>query len=175
VLNAVVHPAVRKAMFAQVLWAYLRRDRAVVLDVPLLFESALDVFCGTVLVVGVRDPEVQLQRLLARDRAQGGTLTELEARERLASQGDVRGKVARVGVRGRGWGETVWNDGGREDLRREVHRVMGQVEAASPRWWSLLCWACPPLALVMALRAWMWGREARRRFEEMERREKAKL
>ena len=69
VLNSIVHPAVRWAMARGVFWAWARGERAVVLDVPLLFESRLDAFCGAVVVVGVRDSEVQLRRLLERDEA----------------------------------------------------------------------------------------------------------
>ena len=165
VLNSIVHPAVRRAMALAMLRHYGAGQRAVVLDVPLLFESGLDVFCGVVVVVGVRDPAVQLGRLLARDREKGGSLTEREARERVESQGGVEGKVERVRARGEGWGEVVWNDGGREALRGELDRVMRGVKAGSPDWWGTLLWLCPPLAATVA--AWgLWnGVRARRAYE----------
>ncbi|KAK4149210.1 dephospho-CoA kinase, partial [Chaetomidium leptoderma] len=91
VLNGIVHPAVRRAMFSAVMGRYLRGERAVVLDVPLLFESRLDRFCGTVLVVAVRDPAVQMERLRKRDPH----LSVEDAENRVRSQGDVREKARR--------------------------------------------------------------------------------
>jgi dephospho-CoA kinase len=78
-LNSIVHPAVRKEMYRQMVWAYLRGNWAVVLDVPLLFESGWERYCGTILVVGVSDPAIQIQRLRDRD----SHLTEEDARNRV--------------------------------------------------------------------------------------------
>ncbi len=70
-----------------------------VLDVPLLYESGLERFCGAVMVVGVREPKVQMERLMARD----AHLSEEDAENRVRSQGDVRDKARRAGGgRGRG-------------------------------------------------------------------------
>ncbi|MCJ1419445.1 hypothetical protein MMC32_005800 [Xylographa parallela] len=165
VLNSIVHPAVRRAMAAAVLRAYLARHWAVVLDVPLLFESGLDIFCGTVLVVGVREPRVQMQRLRARDPH----LSEREAGERVQSQGGVEGKVRRVRERGEGWGAVVWNDGGKGELKEGVAGVMGGVEAGSPRWWGLVLLGAPWLAVGVGAWCVVWGWWARRRWERKER------
>src|SRR5689334_18929932 len=99
-------------MFKAVVRAYFGGHRAVVLDVPLLFESALDRVCGMVVVVAVRDPEVQMRRLRAGDPH----LSEEDARNRVKSQGDGRDKARRCERRGKGRGVVVWNDGGREEL-----------------------------------------------------------
>ncbi|KAA6409031.1 MAG: dephospho- kinase [Lasallia pustulata] len=170
VLNGIVHPAVRWAMAREVLGYWARGWWAVVLDIPLLFESGLDVWCGVVIVVAVRDPEVQMRRLRERDRGLSGE----EARGRVESQWDVRDKARRAGERGRGRGVVVWNDGGREELEREVKRVMEGVRTGSPWWWGWLLWVVPVLGAVGVwglVRNW-W---ARRRWEEGKKREKAKL
>lgn len=147
VLNSIVHPAVRREMFFAVLKSYLLGRRAVVLDVPLLFESGLDRFCGTVLVVAVRDPEVQMERLMKRDQF----LTREDAENRVRSQGDVREKARRCESRGgKGLGVVVWNDGGREELEKEIGRVVKVIEEYSPRWWSWILWAFPPAAVAVA-------------------------
>lgn len=171
VLNGIVHPAVRRAMARAVLSAYVKGCRAVVLDVPLLFESRLDRFVGTVLVVAVRDPKVQMERLRRRDPH----LSEEDAENRVRSQGDVREKARRCEGRGLGRGVVVWNDGGREELEGEVRRVMAEVERCSPRWWSWLLWVCPPVAALLA--AWGFWRNVRinRAWEEQELRERSKL
>lgn len=100
VLNRIVHPAVRRLMLLAVLHAYVHGHWAVVLDVPLLFESGLDLFCGIVVVVGVREKETQVQRILKRDKELGGEMSEGQAWDRVSSQGDVAGKVERVRARG---------------------------------------------------------------------------
>lgn len=171
VLNAIVHPAVRRAAFKELAWAYLRGHWAVVWDVPLLFEVGTDRLCGTVLVVGVRDPAVQMARLRSRDPH----LSAEEAENRVRSQMDVRGKARRAEARGEGRGVVVWNDGAPEDLRREVERVMREVRAGSPAWWTTLCWVCPPVAVGAAVWGLVVNWRGARRWEEMEAREKAKL
>ncbi|MCJ1401809.1 hypothetical protein MMC11_005026 [Xylographa trunciseda] len=165
VLNSIVHPAVRRAMALAVLKAYLAGRWAVVLDVPLLFESGLDVYCGVVVVVGVKDAHVQMQRLRARDPH----LSEKEAGERVHSQGDVEGKVGRARERGAGWGEVVWNDGGREELRGEVARVMRRVKGGSPRWWGWVLLGAPWLAVGVGAWCMIKGWWARRRWERKDR------
>ncbi|KAF2803173.1 dephospho-CoA kinase [Mytilinidion resinicola] len=171
VLNGIVHPAVRREMYKQMVWAYLRGSWAVVLDVPLLFESGWERYCGNILVVGVRDPGVQIQRLRDRD----AHLNEEDARNRVLSQGDVAEKAARVMRRGKGAGAVVWNDRGKEDLERDVARVMEEVRRGSPAWWSTLLWVCPPLAAVVGVVSWWRMRRVQLQWEEEKKREKAKL
>lgn len=50
-LNAIVHPAVRRAMVWAVLKHWMRGERLCVVDVPLLVESNLYPFVGKVVVV----------------------------------------------------------------------------------------------------------------------------
>ncbi|KAF2448910.1 dephospho-CoA kinase [Karstenula rhodostoma CBS 690.94] len=170
-LNSIVHPAVRKEMYKQMVFAHLRGNWAVVLDVPLLFESGWERYCGTILVVGVSDPQIQIQRLRARD----AHLTEEDARNRVSSQGDIREKAERCLRRGEGRGVVVWNDGGREELEKEVRRVMGEIREKSPAWWSFLLWACPPAAALAAGVSWYRMRGVQLAWEAEKRREKAKL
>jgi dephospho-CoA kinase len=169
VLNGIVHPAVRKAMLRAVAAAYLIGHWAVVLDVPLLFESGLDVLCGSVIVVGVTDPKVQMARLRARDPHLG----EAEARDRVSSQDDVRVKARRCELRPSG--VVVWNDRGKDELKREVDRAVQSLSTSSPHWWNRVLWICPPLAAVVA--AWTYWRnlEANRSWKRVELQEKAKL
>jgi dephospho-CoA kinase len=85
-------------MYKAVLYYYLKGYWAVVLDIPLLFESGLDLICGVVMVVAVSDPEIQTKRLRERD----AHLTAEDARSRVLSQGDVREKARRAEMRGEG-------------------------------------------------------------------------
>lgn len=186
VLNGIVHPAVRWEMYKSLLWYYVTGHWAVVLDIPLLFESGLDLLCAVVLVVGVRDGEVQVQRLLKRD----SEMTREEAEGRVASQMPMREKVGRCEVRNqplfsflgghadKGRGYVVWNDGDKEDLRHEVERVMARVRQRSPGWWSWVCLLVPPVGVVAGawqmLRNWIDRRRWERR-QQGGKSERAKL
>ncbi|KAI9892515.1 MAG: hypothetical protein M1814_001472 [Vezdaea aestivalis] len=164
VLNGIVHPAVRRLMGWRVLRSYLRGEQVVVVDVPLLFEAGLDVWAGEVVVVAVRR-ETQVRRLVDRD---GGG--EEDAWRRVGSQMGVLEKVGRTRERR---GGVVQNDGGREELKEEVKRVLGDMgwdrERRGWGWgvrvWGWACWACPPLMVGVA--GWcVWkGWRARRRWD----------
>ncbi len=172
VLNGIVHPLVRLAMARAILYYNIRNYWAVVLDVPLLYESGLDIFCRVVVMVAVSDPEVQMRRLRERDKG----LSEQEARDRVGSQMGVKEKVGRTRARGRGRGKVVWNDGDKGVLEGEVARVMGEVEREGRRGWlGVLVWGNPVVAVFAGV--WnMWvGWRARKKWEAERAREKAKL
>lgn len=81
-LNKLTHPWIIARMFWQVfkfricLWR-----RRVILDIPLLFETRLNLFCGPVVVVYVND-DLQFSRLRSRDR----TCSEQTLRSMINSQ-----------------------------------------------------------------------------------------
>lgn len=190
-LNSIVHPAVRWGMYRKLASAYLSGARAVVLDVPLLFESGLDSLCGVVIVVSVTEPRIQMQRLMARD----DHLTEDDAANRVRSQGDVREKAARCLARngsgsladvdnhpkcssekvGGPRGYVLYNDTSIEALEGQIQEVMGRIWGSSPRWWAWLLLLCPPLAgSAAALTYWRnKGLDERYKAGELER--KARL
>ncbi|KZF25575.1 CoaE-domain-containing protein [Xylona heveae TC161] len=147
VLNGIVHPAVRWEMYKALAYYYVRGHWAVVLDVPLLFEAGLDAICGTVMVVSVSDPEMQLKWLRQRDTH----LSEEDARNRIQSQGDVREKARRAEQRGKGRGVVVTNDDGMDDLKAELARAMKEVKSTSPTWWAWCLVLMPPLAGLVGL------------------------
>lgn len=145
-LNAIVHPAVRFYMLRSVLYYYIRGYWAAVLDIPLLFESGLDIFCSTTLVVAVSDPKIQMQRLRDRDEH----LTAEDAQNRVASQVDVREKAKRAEMKGQGRGYVLYNDGEKQHLELQLADVMKQIRSKSPRWWSWALLLCPPLMVGVA-------------------------
>lgn len=171
-LNGIVHPLVRLAMAREVGKYFARGWWAVVLDVPLLFESGLDMFVGVVVMVGVSEAGVQMRRLRERD----GGLSAEEAGDRVGSQMGVWEKVGRTRARGGRRGKVVMNDGDRGDLGREVERVIGEVrgEGGGRAWgWWLVGSPCG----VVGVSAWevYQGWRARRRWEVEREREKARL
>jgi dephospho-CoA kinase len=171
-LGTFVHPSVRWEMAKAVLYYYLRGSWAVVLDIPLLFESGLDLFCGTVVVVAVSDPATQMRRLRERD----AHLSADDAENRVKSQGNVREKARRAEMRSAGGrGFVIWNDGGKDDLKAELDRVVGACQRVSPRWWAWLLLLLPPVAGAVGVwsmfRAWL----QRRKWQAEQERERAAL
>ena len=77
-LEHLVHPLVRERFNAAL--EQLEAEPAVVLMIPLLFETGLETLCSEVWLVDCEEPQ-QLERLLARN-----PLSEAEARERIAAQ-----------------------------------------------------------------------------------------
>ncbi|WP_041637934.1 dephospho-CoA kinase [Anoxybacillus flavithermus] len=65
-LNAIVHPLVRQHMLKQKEQYARKGEKAVVLDIPLLFESNLEHLVDHILVVYV-DEQIQLRRLCERN------------------------------------------------------------------------------------------------------------
>lgn len=173
VLNGIVHPAVRWEIYKALLTNYLSGRWAVVLDVPLLFESGLDLLCGTVVVVGVSDPAVQMARLRARD----AHLSAEDAENRVRSQGDVKGKVARAESRGvdSARGVIVWNDSDKGALEKEVRRAMKGIGGSSPRWWAWVLLVVPPVGVGVGVWNIVVNYLGMRRWEGRAREEKAKL
>ncbi|KAJ1953612.1 Dephospho-CoA kinase, partial [Dispira parvispora] len=79
-LNSITHPRVRREMFKQVLFYYLRGEPMVLLDVPLLFESRLDRFVTDSVVVYCPQ-DIQLERLMQRNG-----FDETAAQQRIGAQ-----------------------------------------------------------------------------------------
>lgn len=173
ILNSIVHPAVRKEVYRALVSNYVRGNWAVVLDVPLLFESGMDILCGCVMVVTVRDEKVQMERLRARD----AHLSAEDAENRVRSQGGVSGKVDKARFRGEesARGVVVWNDGDREDLENEVRRAMSRVSESSPRWWAWLLLLVPPVGVGVAVWNLVLNFWRQKSWESRIRDEKAKL
>ncbi|UOR11957.1 dephospho-CoA kinase [Halobacillus amylolyticus] len=86
-LNQIVHPEVRKEMLRQRDAYKADAAAAVVLDIPLLFESKLTDYADRTLVVYV-DENTQLARLMERDQS-----SVEEAKQRISSQIPVRKKA----------------------------------------------------------------------------------
>ena len=161
VLNGIIHPLVRLAIAKAILYHYVRGYWAVVLDIPLLFESGLDIFCGVVVMVAVRDAEVQMQRLRERDSG----LSAQEAEERVGSQMQVMEKVERTIFRGPRKGVVIYNDGTMNDLRDEIDVAIKRVESQGGGTWKRVwLWGSPLAVFIFALWEIILSYSARRRF-----------
>lgn len=168
ILNGIVHPAVRREMYKEILYYFFCGHWAVVLDVPLLFESGLDMICGTIVVVAVSDPAIQIHRL----RVRNPQLSVEDAEHRVQSQESVREKARRTEVRGFGAGVVVWNDDTIEQLGKDIEVIMKMLKGRSPQWWAWLLLVFPPLTGVVVLWSLFQAWRLRRRWEDKSKLEK---
>jgi dephospho-CoA kinase len=171
VLNGIVHPEVRKETYKAILQHYLKGHWAVVLDVPLLFESGWDKLSGVVMVVAVKDPELQMKRLMERDPH----LSAEDAQNRVLSQTDVRLKAKRCEARGKGRGVVVWNDGSREELKANIDACLQEIRKSSPPWWNWLCLLFPPLGVAAGAWTYWQNIQLNKKWQDLELKEKARL
>lgn len=110
-LNDIIHPAIRKEMLKQ-RDAYVQQDvPAVVLDIPLLYESKLTDYVEKTIVVSV-DADVQLNRIVERDNS-----TEAEAQQRIDSQIPVSEKAKMAD-------EVIDNNGTISDSHQQLERIL---------------------------------------------------
>lgn len=79
-LNALIHPVIRQRMLSQRNKYIAAKEKCIVLDIPLLFESKLTHFVEKIIVVYV-DEATQLERLITRD-----CLSKREAKQRIDAQ-----------------------------------------------------------------------------------------
>jgi dephospho-CoA kinase len=112
-LEAIVHPRVRAR--AAELEAQAGPDALVVHDIPLLVETGQAESFDAVLVVDV-PPEVQVERMT---RERGWTPSDAQAR--IAAQASRAQRVAAATY-------VIDNTGTRDDLRRRVAEVVGQLQ-----------------------------------------------
>ncbi|SIS49741.1 dephospho-CoA kinase [Salimicrobium salexigens] len=110
-LNAIVHPEVRKRMIEKREYYKEQGENAVVLDIPLLYESGLTDYVNRTMVVFV-DEGVQLQRLMERD----GSARE-DATERIASQINIEEKARMADA-------VINNNGSVEETKIQVRKQL---------------------------------------------------
>jgi dephospho-CoA kinase len=69
----------------------------------------------------------------------------------------------------------VWNDGDKEDLRKQIDQVMAKVKSSSPQWWAFLLLLFPPLAVMSG--SWSYVRSwwIKKQWEQEKLKDKAKL
>ncbi|QHS22981.1 dephospho-CoA kinase [Virgibacillus sp. MSP4-1] len=114
-LNAIVHPEVRRKML-EMRDEYVKKGyRAVVMDIPLLFESRLTHFVDQTVVVYVGE-ETQLKRLMERDNSSGE-----EALQRIHSQLSIEKKAEMADA-------VINNEGTVQETSEQVHELLRKWE-----------------------------------------------
>lgn len=111
VLNGIVHPQVRQEMVRQRDEYIQQGKKAVILDIPLLFESKLTHFADKILLVYVT-PDVQVNRLMKRNQ-----YNEKEARQRIDSQMPLEEKKHLAD-------EVLYNNGTVEETKNQLSAIL---------------------------------------------------
>ncbi|WP_312471109.1 dephospho-CoA kinase [Neobacillus sp.] len=112
-LNDIVHPEVRRRMNKQIEVAKLNKEKVIVLDIPLLFESKLTNMVDKTILVYV-DNETQLQRLIERNN-----LTTVDAEARIRSQMPLSEKVKLAD-------EVIDNNGSVMDTKKQLIDILNR-------------------------------------------------
>lgn len=89
-LEGIIHPLVQRRAMDEIEAANAEGVKVTVLDVPLLFETGMDVLCDECWAMSA-SPEVQLERVIARDN-----LTDEQAQARIDSQMSMEERNARA-------------------------------------------------------------------------------
>jgi len=113
-LNSIVHPAVREEMLKQVESEKQKNALAVVLDIPLLFESKLTHIVDKTILVYV-DEHIQLERLMERN-----SYTEHEAKMRIESQMPLKEKLKLADY-------VIYNNGSLEETERQLRNILDTI------------------------------------------------
>lgn len=89
-LEGVIHPLVQRRVMDEIAAASAAGVKVTVLDVPLLFETGMDVLCDETWTMSVPE-RVQVERVRVRDG-----MTEAQARSRIAGQMPMEERNARA-------------------------------------------------------------------------------
>lgn len=112
-LNEITHPEVRRRMLQQVETAKRNNEEAVVLDIPLLFESNLTAMVEKTILVFV-DSDIQLQRLVERNN-----LTNAEAQARINSQMPLSEKIKLADA-------VISNNGSLDETKQQLLMILAK-------------------------------------------------
>lgn len=111
VLNSIIHPAIRKEMLRQRDEHIAKGEKAVIMDIPLLFESKLQHYVEKIIVVTVTE-DVQLKRLMERNQ-----FSEEEALSRIRSQ-------LPLSVKEQGADAVINNNGSLEETKKQLLNIL---------------------------------------------------
>jgi dephospho-CoA kinase len=117
-LERIVHPAVQAAINAWLAAAEREGHRLAIAVIPLLYETGRERDFDLVITTACADDE-QLRRVMARDG-----LSELQARQRIASQLSTEEKVRRANY-------AIWTDGAIESTKKQVLEALERLARPS--------------------------------------------
>lgn len=118
-LERIVHPEVIRELKKSIEKLKRRGKKAVVLDIPLLFEEKLDRLCDKVIVVYA--PETKMRQRLQERNA----LTASEIKSRIASQLSIEEKRKRADI-------VIDNSGPLSKTRLQVQKIIRSLREVTP-------------------------------------------
>ncbi|KAK3592021.1 hypothetical protein CHS0354_031532 [Potamilus streckersoni] len=121
-LNSITHPEIYKVIIRSLLWFMIKGSQFVILDLPLLFESAKMVPYMTFTIVVSCSEEQQLHRLMKRNN-----FSEEEARARMNSQMSLQEKCRRATY-------VIDNSNSVEDTRKQVKILYDKLQRSKAHW-----------------------------------------
>lgn len=113
-LNKLTHPLVHQEIRRQMEQYSLKKEKLVVIDVPLLFESGFESLCDGVLVIAISS-ELQIKRLMKRNN-----FTKKEALARINNQMPLKEKEKRATY-------VVANTGTIRDLEKRLSDLLQEI------------------------------------------------
>lgn len=134
-LNKATHAPVAVELLRQLLGHWLRFRRAVVIDMPLLFETGTYKLTSSNVVVACR-PELQVQRVMLRD-----SCSTADAKARIAAQMPLERKMQLADV-------VLENDSSLEQLQEQVLELVATLQKKS-QW--MRHWLLSPAGVAAAL------------------------
>lgn len=135
-LNSITHPEIRKKILFQIIGCYLKAYPMCVLDIPLLFETEMDTFCGITISV-ITDKEIQIERLMSRNVE----LTREQALERVNSQISTEKRIEMSNF-------VIENN---EDLGTLYEKIDNVVTYVKPFTFTVLLHYFSPFGIISAL------------------------
>lgn len=114
-LNSLIHPAIIKEMKKEIQELKKKKEKIIILDIPLLYEEKLDRLCDKVIVVYVPE-EIQRERLKKRDN-----LSDQEITSRLTSQMPIDEKKKLADL-------VIDNSEALEETKRQLEVVLKKVK-----------------------------------------------
>ncbi|KAL3836003.1 hypothetical protein ACJMK2_021458 [Sinanodonta woodiana] len=121
-LNGITHPEIYKVMIRRILWYMLKGSQFLMLDLPLLFESAKMVPYMTFTIVVSCSEEQQLHRLMKRNN-----FSEEEAMARIKSQMPLEEKCRRATY-------VIDNSNSIEDTQKQVRILHEKLQRSKAHW-----------------------------------------
>lgn len=109
-------PHISSGILWEVFKLWLKGCKVIILDIPLLFETKMNLWTQPVIVVWV-DPETQIQRLIARDG-----ISEEQARNRIEAQMPLDLKRDKADI-------VIDNSGSLEETKLQFEQVLGRVNS----------------------------------------------
>ncbi len=125
-LNSIVHPEVLKKIYEE-LNKLSKREKIVVVEIPLLFETGLDKFFKPIIFI-CTPLKTQIERLEKRDK-----LPYEEILKRIKAQGKIEEKIKNSHY-------IIENNSTISELKRKVKEIIKEIERDSQRWESLSNW-----------------------------------